>query len=132
MKTKKGETGILSFGLHLASLLCLFLVTDVIVSIHIYTSTVNPHELTLSMNIYIYISQVVRFSSIKYSRKFEISDNGYETFGNKVVGCFIGPLRTLFGEKNSIWLQVLKGVDGYIMPGSMTLLLGPPGKITLT
>lgn len=55
MKTKKGETGILSFGLHLASLLCLFLVTDVIVSTHIYTSTVNPHELTLSMNIYIYI-----------------------------------------------------------------------------
>ncbi|XP_021692482.2 ABC transporter G family member 37 [Hevea brasiliensis] len=72
--------------------------------------------------------QVVRFSSIKYSRKFEISDNGYETFGNKVVGCFFGPLRTLLREKNSIWLQVLKGVDGYIMPGSMTLLLGPPGS----
>ncbi|GMP39864.1 hypothetical protein CsSME_00010542 [Camellia sinensis var. sinensis] len=40
--------------------------------------------------------------SIKCSRKFDIPRDEYETFGNK-------------------------GVDGYIMPGSITLLLGPPG-----
>ncbi|KAA8545286.1 hypothetical protein F0562_020070 [Nyssa sinensis] len=71
--------------------------------------------------------EVVRFSGIKYSRKFEIPSNGYETFGNKVEGCFTGPFKTLFQRKNSTWVQILKGVDGYVMPGSMTLLLGPPG-----
>ena len=74
------------------------------------------------------ILQVVRFSDIKYKRKFEIPNNRYETFGNKLVGCFVGPLKTLLQRKNSTWLQILKGVDGYIMPGSMTLLLGPPGS----
>ncbi|XP_057493189.1 ABC transporter G family member 31-like [Actinidia eriantha] len=71
--------------------------------------------------------QVVRFSGIKYSRKLVVPSNGYETFGNKVLGCFVGPFRTLLQRKESTWLHILKGVDGYIMPGSMTLLLGPPG-----
>lgn len=73
--------------------------------------------------------QVVRFSNIRYARKVEVSDNEYETFGSKLVGCFIGPLKTVFKRKSSSWLQILKGVDGYFMPGSMTLLLGPPGNI---
>ncbi|CAK9181178.1 unnamed protein product [Ilex paraguariensis] len=71
--------------------------------------------------------QVVRFSNVQYSKKFEISGNEYETFGNKLVGCFVGPFKALFQEKNSTWVHILKGVDGYLMPGSMTLLLGPPG-----
>ncbi|KAK2977191.1 hypothetical protein RJ640_008816 [Escallonia rubra] len=71
--------------------------------------------------------QVVRFSGIKYSAKIDVSSNEYETFGNKVVGCFLGPFKTLLKESNSTWLPILKGVDGYIMPGSITLLLGPPG-----
>ncbi|XP_058077607.1 ABC transporter G family member 43-like [Magnolia sinica] len=71
--------------------------------------------------------QVVRFSGIKYSRKFEISSDGYATFGNKLLGCFFAPLRSLFRRKNTTELQILKGVDGYVMPGSITLLLGPPG-----
>ncbi|CAL1407763.1 unnamed protein product [Linum trigynum] len=72
--------------------------------------------------------QVVRFSGIKYSRKMEIPTCRYETFGSKVVGCFLGPFKTLLQAKKFIWLEVLKGVDGYIMPGSMTLLLGPQGS----
>ncbi|XP_077240342.1 pleiotropic drug resistance protein 1-like [Tasmannia lanceolata] len=72
--------------------------------------------------------QVIRFSGIKYSRKFEISGEGYATFGNKLLGCFFGPLKTVFQRKNSISLQILKGIDGYVMPGSMTLILGPPGS----
>ncbi|KAI8027101.1 ABC transporter G family member 38 [Camellia lanceoleosa] len=71
--------------------------------------------------------QVVRFSGIKCSRKFDIPRDEYETFGNKVLGCFVGPFKTLLQKKNSTWLHILKGVDGYIMPGSITLLLGPPG-----
>ncbi|KAI6695438.1 hypothetical protein NL676_023148 [Syzygium grande] len=72
--------------------------------------------------------QVVRFSGIKYSRNCEISSGGYETFGNKLMGCFLGPIKTIFKRKSSIWMHILEGVDGYIMPGSMTLLLGPPGS----
>ncbi|OMP09385.1 hypothetical protein COLO4_05497 [Corchorus olitorius] len=73
--------------------------------------------------------QVVRFSGIKYWRKFRIPDYEYETFGNKVVGCFVGPLKAVSQSNNSTnWNQILRGVDGYIMPGSLTLLLGPPGS----
>ncbi|GMY22008.1 Brefeldin A resistance protein [Fagus crenata] len=46
-----------------------------------------------------HILQVVRFSGIKYKRKFEISNNGYETFGNKLVDWFVGPLKTLLQRK---------------------------------
>jgi hypothetical protein len=76
----------------------------------------------------LFLLQVVRFSGIKFTRKFEISNNGYETFGKKLVACFVGPLKTLLQRKKSKWMQILRGVDGYIMPGSMTLLLGPPGQ----
>lgn len=71
--------------------------------------------------------QVIRFSGISYSKKFEIPSNEYETFGNKVVEWFLGPFKKIFLTTNSTWMNILKGVDGYIMPGSMTLLLGPPG-----
>ncbi|XP_027158635.1 ABC transporter G family member 40-like [Coffea eugenioides] len=71
--------------------------------------------------------EVIRFSGISYAKKFEIPSNKYETFGNKVVGWFTGPFKKIFQCKNSTWIDILKGVDGYIMPGSMTLLLGPPG-----
>ncbi|KAJ4836594.1 hypothetical protein Tsubulata_030481, partial [Turnera subulata] len=49
--------------------------------------------------------QVVRFSNIKYSRKLEISGNEYETFGNKLVGCLVGPFKSLLQRKNSTWSQ---------------------------
>ncbi|KAL3725768.1 hypothetical protein ACJRO7_030749 [Eucalyptus globulus] len=72
--------------------------------------------------------QVVRFYGIKYSKNCEISSGGYATFGNKLMGCFLGPIKTILKEKGLTRMQILKGVDGCIMPGSMTLLLGPPGS----
>ncbi|KAL3515901.1 hypothetical protein ACH5RR_022803 [Cinchona calisaya] len=71
--------------------------------------------------------QVIRFSGISYSKKYETPSNEYETFGNKLVGCFITPFKKIFKKKNPTWINILKGVEGYIMPGSVTLLLGPPG-----
>lgn len=65
----------------------------------------------------IYILQVVRFSNISYTKKFGVTDNEYETFGSKLVGCFVGPLKTLVGTKKSTPMHILKGVDGYIMSG---------------
>ncbi|KAI3439344.1 uncharacterized protein J3R85_004754 [Psidium guajava] len=44
------------------------------------------------------------------------------------MGCLLGPVKTILRRKSSILTHVLEGVDGYIMPGSMTLLLGPPGS----
>ncbi|KAM7474334.1 hypothetical protein LguiB_021577 [Lonicera macranthoides] len=33
-----------------------------------------------------------------------------------------------FKRRTQTWLHFLKGVHGYIMPGTTTLLLGPPGE----
>ncbi|CAN6338630.1 unnamed protein product [Urochloa humidicola] len=72
--------------------------------------------------------QVVKFCGITYSAKIETAAFSYETFGNKLLECFVQPARSLSLSKRSTELQILKGIDGYIMPGSMTLVLGPPGS----
>uniref|UniRef100_A0A0D9Y0H1 ABC transporter domain-containing protein n=1 Tax=Leersia perrieri TaxID=77586 RepID=A0A0D9Y0H1_9ORYZ len=73
--------------------------------------------------------QVVKFCGITYSAKIETAAFRYETFGNKLLECFVQPVRSLsLGQQRSTKLHILNGIDGYIMPGSMTLLLGPPGS----
>jgi hypothetical protein len=72
--------------------------------------------------------QVVKFCGITYSAKVETAAFSYETFGNKLLECFVQPVRSLPLSKRPAELQILKGIDGYIMPGSMTLVLGPPGN----
>ncbi|KAL3725770.1 hypothetical protein ACJRO7_030751 [Eucalyptus globulus] len=74
---------------------------------------------------------VVRFSGIKYSRNCQILSGGYETFGNKLMGCFLGPIKTILKRKSSIQMQILERVDGYIMPSSMTITRTSAGKSTL-
>ncbi|EFJ33605.1 hypothetical protein SELMODRAFT_406260 [Selaginella moellendorffii] len=73
--------------------------------------------------------QVVRFSGVRLSVSQEQA-LGYETFGGKLLGCFLGPLRNLLLDRKTIKrkIEVLKDLDGFIMPGSTTLLLGPPGS----
>ncbi|GLJ34605.1 hypothetical protein SUGI_0695940 [Cryptomeria japonica] len=72
--------------------------------------------------------QVVKFSGLKYSATVELPSPGYETFGKKLLGCFFGPFKSLYKRNRTINVQILQDIDGYIMPGSMTLLLGPPGS----
>ncbi|CAN6348072.1 unnamed protein product [Urochloa humidicola] len=72
--------------------------------------------------------QVVKFRGITYSAKIETTAFSYETFGNKLLACFVQPVGSLSLSKRSTEFQILKGIDGYIMPGSMTLVLGPPGS----
>ncbi|KAM7470076.1 hypothetical protein LguiA_008259 [Lonicera macranthoides] len=71
---------------------------------------------------------VVRFSGIKCSKACEILKNEYETFGNKVVGCFVGPFKTLFQE-NSTWLHILKGVDGWLYYSSTWTSMTSPREL---
>ena len=74
------------------------------------------------------VLQVVKFCGITYLAKIETATFSYETFGNKLLEYFVQPIRSLSLSKRSAELQILKGIDGYIMPGSMTLVLGPPGN----
>ena len=76
----------------------------------------------------ILVLQIVKFCGITFSAKIETASFSYETFGNKLLECFMQPVRSLSLSKRSAEFQILKGIDGYIMPGSMTLVLGPPGN----
>ncbi|TVU49709.1 hypothetical protein EJB05_01035, partial [Eragrostis curvula] len=72
--------------------------------------------------------QVVKFYGIAYSTRIETAAFSYETFGNKLLECFLQPVRSLSLSKRLAEFHILKGIDGYIMPGSITLVLGPPGS----
>ncbi|TVU32503.1 hypothetical protein EJB05_24234, partial [Eragrostis curvula] len=72
--------------------------------------------------------QVVKFCGIAYSTRIETAAFSYETFGNKLLECFLQPVRSLSLSKRLAELPILKGIDGYIMPGSITLVLGQPGS----
>ncbi|EFJ24884.1 hypothetical protein SELMODRAFT_414387 [Selaginella moellendorffii] len=49
---------------------------------------------------------------------------GYDTIGKKLLGCLLGVCIKLARSK----IKVLKDVSGYVMPGSMTLVLSSPGS----
>ncbi|CAM6087925.1 unnamed protein product [Calypogeia fissa] len=73
--------------------------------------------------------QVVRFYDINYSTKVSPQPPGFATFGAKLFNCFFGLFAAPFRKKETPrHLDILKDISGYIMPGSMTLLLGPPGS----
>jgi len=65
------------------------------------------------------VLQVVKFCGITYLAKIETAAFSYETFGNKLLEYFVQPIRSLSLSKRSAELQILKGIDGYIMPGSI-------------
>ncbi|EFJ30250.1 hypothetical protein SELMODRAFT_409996 [Selaginella moellendorffii] len=49
---------------------------------------------------------------------------GYDAIGKKLLGCLLGVCIKLARSK----IKVLKDVSGYVMPGSMTLVLSSPGS----
>lgn len=64
---------------------------------------------------------------ISYKANLPVDPDGYDTFGKKLLGCFLGPFINIVRKKEFVELEILKDLVGYVMPGSMTLLLGPPG-----
>ncbi|KAJ7522819.1 hypothetical protein O6H91_18G028200 [Diphasiastrum complanatum] len=80
-----------------------------------YMQRVHPHLPPIP-------AQVVKFKNVTYSTTL-MRDTGYESLYTKALECLKGPLK----ESKIRRVTVLKGVTGYIMPGSLTLVLGPPG-----
>ncbi|MCO5592667.1 hypothetical protein L7F22_046670 [Adiantum nelumboides] len=72
--------------------------------------------------------QVLRFMDINYQAKLPVDSDSFDTFGKKLLGCLFGPFMDVFRKKEFVELKILKDLVGYVMPGSMTLLLGPPGS----
>ncbi|GAQ83467.1 pleiotropic drug resistance protein [Klebsormidium nitens] len=69
-------------------------------------------------------AQVVTFKNLSYSSKVTFTKGTYETVGTQVIG-----LGTQFVTKKTTGdVDILKNVTGYVMPGTMTLVLGGPGS----
>ncbi|XP_024529740.1 ABC transporter G family member 38-like [Selaginella moellendorffii] len=72
---------------------------------------------------------VLRFKAISVTMDHTEVGPGYDTFGKKLLGCLLGVcIKLARSKKKSSKIKVLKDVSGYVMPGSMTLVLGPPGS----
>ncbi|EFJ30268.1 ATP-binding cassette transporter [Selaginella moellendorffii] len=73
---------------------------------------------------------VIRFKGVTVTvNSPQQQAQSYETFGRKIVGCFLGPLKLLAKKRDQpSSVKVLDDVSGYVMPGSMTLVIGPAGS----
>ncbi|KAL2613833.1 hypothetical protein R1flu_025525 [Riccia fluitans] len=67
--------------------------------------------------------QVIHFKNVNCTVTVQL-DPGYESIHTKVVECAKGP----FKESRQKQVQLLKDATGYVMPGTLTLVLGPPGS----
>ncbi|GAQ79604.1 pleiotropic drug resistance protein [Klebsormidium nitens] len=68
--------------------------------------------------------QVVKFKNVSYTSQIRRTTKGYATVGSKLVDCFAPCMK----EKAPIEMfHILDDCTGYLMPGTLTLVLGPPG-----
>ncbi|MCO5571123.1 hypothetical protein L7F22_024855 [Adiantum nelumboides] len=70
-------------------------------------------------------SQIVKFKSLEYTANVFVTDEAYETFLTKALGLIRGPIAKKKGPRR---IRMLKDVTGYLMPGTLTLVLGPPAS----
>uniref|UniRef100_A0A7I4CW03 ABC transporter domain-containing protein n=1 Tax=Physcomitrium patens TaxID=3218 RepID=A0A7I4CW03_PHYPA len=82
-----------------------------------YLLSIHPHLPPLPR-------QVVKFQGLTYSEKVKI-EKGYETMFTKIKSLLGGPFTRLPVEN----MTLLKDVTGYLMPGTLTLVVGS-GKRT--
>ncbi|KAG6540811.1 hypothetical protein Mapa_017836 [Marchantia paleacea] len=80
-----------------------------------YLMSINPYLIPIP-------SQVIKFKNLSCTRTVTL-DPGYESIHTQIVSCLKGP----FKESTVQQVQVMKNVTGYVMPGTLTLILGPPG-----
>jgi len=71
-----------------------------------------------------YPPQVVKFDKVNFSAQVLGAEQGYETVGSKCFKCLL----PCFSKRQGIQkFMVLENCSGYLMPGTMTLVCGPPG-----
>ncbi|KAK3272293.1 hypothetical protein CYMTET_19399 [Cymbomonas tetramitiformis] len=72
--------------------------------------------------------QMVKFRNVNYSASLFVSEEAYETVGSKAMKPLVKLRNLLQGKKPPITEKVLVGdLTGYLTPGTMTLVIGPPG-----
>ncbi|BBN17690.1 protein MpABCG27 [Marchantia polymorpha subsp. ruderalis] len=80
-----------------------------------YLMSINPYLIPIP-------SQVIKFKNLSCTKAVAL-DPGYESIRTKIVSSLKGP----FKEASVQQVQLMKNVTGYVMPGTLTLILGPPG-----
>lgn len=73
--------------------------------------------------------QVVKFKGVTYGAEIRGAKEGFETVGSVAMKC----LFACCAEKLTMQkFKVLDNCSGYLMPGTLTLVCGPPGCGKLT
>lgn len=68
--------------------------------------------------------QVVKFKGLTYGAQVMGAKQGYETVGSLASKCFCPCL----ADKQAMQkFTILDNCSGYLMPGTLTLVCGPPG-----
>ncbi|CAM6092842.1 unnamed protein product [Calypogeia fissa] len=68
--------------------------------------------------------QVIKFKDISYYTMVLPAQEGYETVGSMVLRCL---MPCLAAKKTPTKFSILEDCTGYLMPGTLTLVCGPPG-----
>lgn len=68
--------------------------------------------------------QAVKFKGVTYGAELRGAKQGFETVGSTLMKC----LFPCGAEKQGMQeFKVLDNCSGYLMPGTLTLVCGPPG-----
>eukprot|EP00898_Chlorokybus_atmophyticus_P002867 jgi/Chlat1/3581/Chrsp234S03598 len=71
-------------------------------------------------------TQVVRFKGVTYTGSVAVAGSlGYETVGSRLGKCLL-PCAAK-ARSTSVSYPILNDASGYLMPGTLTIVLGPPG-----
>ena len=68
--------------------------------------------------------QVVKFRRLTYGVQLSDAKQGYETVGSMAMKCFFACCAERQGIQQ---FKILDNCSGYLMPGTLTLVCGPPG-----
>jgi len=76
------------------------------------------------MVIFFFFFQVVKLKNVNYTVKVQRSEAGYATVGSKLTDCLLPCLKPPMPKED---FAVLSDFSAFLMPGSITLVCGPPG-----
>ena len=68
--------------------------------------------------------QIVKFNGLTYGAELRDAKRGFETVGSTVMKCLFACCSERQGMQQ---FKILDNCSGYLMPGTLTLVCGPPG-----